>query len=96
MLQIEVNMILRKITILLILLSIPLCANASDKKGWYSFLGKKGWYAWENQSISTASSGETEKSMITPISQSAANSTQSTFNTSSQTGNQPAQSSGFK
>ncbi len=89
----------RKIAVLLIFLSIPLRAHASDERGWYPFLENKGWYAWEGQSSST---GETEKPLIQSMTQPAANSTQPTMNTSSQmnmssqTGNQPAQSNWYK
>ena len=86
----------RKIAVLLILLFIPLSANASDEKGWYSFLENKGWYGWEGQSSSASSTGETEKPLVQPTTQPATSSTQSTMNTSSQTGNQPTQSSWFK
>ena len=81
---------LRKIAILLILLSIPLCANASDGKGWYPFMQNKGWYPWQGQSSSTENK---EEPLVQPTTQnSSSNSAQPTTNASSQSGNQQTQS----
>jgi len=89
-----------KIAILLILLSVPLNANASDEKGWYPFLQNKGWYGWEGQSSSTssggASTGDKEQPLVQPTTQPGSGQAQSTGNTQSQTGNQQMQSNWYK
>ena len=84
---------LRKIAILFVLLSIPLCANASDGKGWYPFMQNKGWYPWQGQSGSSGSTETKEEPLVQPTTQnSSSNSTQPMTNTSSQSGNQQTQS----
>lgn len=85
-----------KMILSLILLSVPLCAHASDEKGWYPFMENKGWYGWEGQSGSASSTGNKDQPLVQPTTQPASNSTQPMTNTSSQTGNQQTQSSWFK
>ena len=85
----------QKIAILLILLFIPLRVNASDEKGWYPFMENKGWYGWQGQPGSTSSTGDKEQPLVQPTTQPVSNSTPSTTNTPSQSGNQQSQSGWF-
>ena len=94
---------LRKITILLILVSIPLQARASEEKGWYPFIQNQGWYPSRGQAASTESAGEQDKSLVQPVSQpgmgstpTSSTNTNTTANTTSQTTPQPGQSNWFK
>jgi len=85
-------MMLRKIAVIVMLLSIPLAAHAADEKSWYPFMQNKGWYPTEGQAGSTNTTADAGNSVVQPTTQTNTN----TNTASSQGSGQPGGSNWFK